>query len=126
MKKIMAAILLLAGFAISSCSSLDSPTAVVKSFYTYLGEGKVNDAFDLITEGGQKMLQKFGGVSMLSNGTDKMKRKGGIKGISPLSESITGETAKVSIKLTYGNDSTDKKTENLIKEQGTWRIVLKK
>jgi len=126
MKKVIVMILVIASFVVTACSSSDSPSAVVENFYTYAEAGKVNDAYDLISKGGKEMLQKLGGASIISELTNKIKNKKGINNIDTLNEEITGDTATVKIKITYGNDLVDKKTEKLIKEDNIWRMIIRK
>ena len=127
MKKILTMMWVLVYLSIVACSSFESPSTVVKDFYTYAEAGKVNDAYKLVTDEGKEMLKKYGGgVSAISSITDKIKKKGGIKTIEILSEKITGDTANVSFRLTYGDGTIMEDNEKLIKEQGAWRITISK
>jgi len=127
MKKVIVTMLVLSSLIIIACSSFDSPSTVVEKFYAHLEEGKVNDASELFTKGGKEMLNQFGGVAMLSDKyTRTIKEKGGIKGINIQKEEITGDTAKVVGILIYGNDSKKNIDEDLIKEEGAWRIAVTK
>lgn len=127
MKKVIAVLLVLVCFGITSCSSFDSPSTVVKEFYRFAEAGKVNDAYKLVTQDGKEMLSKYGGgVSAISKLTDEIKRKDGIKSIKILGEEITGDTANVKFELIYGDGTTKNGNEKLIKEQGSWRITVSK
>lgn len=127
MKKLVATLMFLMVLSITACSSFDSPSTVVNKFYEYVEAGKVNDAYELITKDGKEMLQKYaGGVSALSDLTRKIKGKGGLKSINIQSEEITGDTAKVVFVITFGNGTTENDNEELIKEQGAWKIYKEK
>ncbi len=126
MKKIIVMIWVIASLAMTGCSLSDSPSAVVEKFYTYAEAGKVNDAYDLISKGGKEMLQKLGGASIISELTNKIKNKKGINNFDTLNEEIMGDTATVKIKITYGNNLVDEKTEKLIKEDNIWRMIIRK
>ncbi len=125
MRKVIGVLLVF--MAIGACSSFDSPSTVVKNFYKYTEAGKVNDAYELITTEGKEMLQKYGGgASILSDETRRIKGKSGIESFNIQSEEITGDTAKVVFKIIYGNGTTKEDNEELIKEQGAWRITVSK
>ena len=117
MKKLIVTLMSLMVLSLTACSSVDSPSTVVKKFYEYAEAGKVNDAYELITKDGKEMLQKYaGGVSALSKLTSEIKRKGGLKSINIQSEEITGDTAKVVFAIAYGNGTTKNDNEQLVKE----------
>ena len=127
MKKLtLISLFVLSFFSISACSSFDSPSTVVKKFYSYIEAGKVNDAYELITKDGKEMLQKYSGVSVLSDLTRKIKSKNGINEIKIKNEEITGDTAKVYFELWYGNGTKKDDSEELIKENGAWHITVSK
>lgn len=127
MKKFIATFMALLVLSITACSSFDSPSTVVKHFYEYVAAGKVNDAYELIAKDGKLMLQKYGGgVSALSDSTQKLKGKGGLESIKIKSEEITGDTAEVEFSLTYGNGTTKNDNEKLVKENGSWKITVSK
>ena len=127
MKKVIVTILVLSSFVITACSSFDSPSTTIEKFYTYVEEGKVNDASELFTKAAKELLNNYGGVAILSDKyTRDIKEKGGIKEINIQKEEITGDTAKVIGVLTYGNDSKEDIDESLIKEEGEWRIAVRK
>lgn len=127
MKTLIVTLMSLMVLSITACSSFDSPSTVVKNFYEYVEAGKVNDAYELITKDGKEMLKQYGGgVSALSDLTRKIKNKGGLKAINIENEEITGDTAKVVFVITYGNGTTEKDNEALIKEQSSWKITVSK
>lgn len=127
MKLIAITIFIVSFFCINACGSFDSPASVVEKFYSYAEAGKVNDAHELLTKDGKEMLKKYGGgVSLLSGFTTKIKEKGGIKSIKIKNEQITGDTAKVSIELNFGNGTKKEDIEELVKEEGAWRIAVSK
>ncbi|MEZ5005375.1 MAG: DUF4878 domain-containing protein [Bacteroides graminisolvens] len=55
-------------------------------------------------------------------------KKGGIKTIEILSETVSedGNTAKVVLKQTYGNSDAEDSNFDLVKQDGTWKIVMDK
>lgn len=108
------------------CSLSSSPGDVAKEFYTLLGEGKVNDAFELLSTDTQVFLKKMGGVAILSDKTKSISGKGGVKSIEVKSEEVMGDTAEVSTEVTYGNGATDTHKDNLVKEDGKWRLTFSK
>jgi hypothetical protein len=127
MRLIAITILIFSFFCSNACSSFDSPAKVVEKFYSYAEAGKVNDAYELLTKDGKEMLKKYGGgVSLLSDFTREIKQKGGIKSFEIKKEEITGDTAKVTIKLSFGNGTKKEDNEELVKEGHAWRIAVSK
>ena len=67
------------------------------------------------------------GIGALSGGTkgiwDKNTRNGTIEKIDILSEEIRGEGATVLIKIHFKDGKTKDSTEQLIKENGDWKLT---
>jgi len=127
MKK-MSIVLFLAFVVFISCSFSESPSQVVKKFYSLAAKGKISDANNLISEDGKKMLAMWGmGTSPISKIRDTIKENGGIKNIEITSEIITaGGTATVGYIIRYKNGTSKVDNEKLIKENGKWRITVSK
>lgn len=72
-------------------------------------------------EAGKAML-----AAMLDKAKKKIEAKGGIKDIEVVSETIDedGKTAKVVLKTTYGDGSTEEKTNRMVLEKGTWKMKM--
>ena len=127
MKIIGATLLALLALSAGGCSFFDTPSAVVKKFYERVEAGKVNDAYELITLEGKAMLRSFGGpVNALSSMTKKIKAKGGIKSINIQSEEVTGDMAEVVFSLAFGDGTMENNSDKLIKEEGAWKIAIRK
>lgn len=125
MKKAVLFLLLVLCFNITGCIG-NSPSGVIKDFYQYIENGKINDAFDLISEEGKQLLSLGGGANFLARFTENMKKQGGIKSIEIINEQIHGDRATVQHIMKFGNGATDKNTEQLIKQHGKWKIVPSK
>jgi hypothetical protein len=109
--------------ALVSCSLFKpSPSQVVKSFYRNIESGKIEEAAKLLSS---QSVQTFGSKfrAVMPNETNKIKSKGGIRSIET-EESVTGEVAKVTCKVTYGDNSTEDDVLDLIKENGDWKIQM--
>ncbi|HWR01289.1 MAG TPA: DUF4878 domain-containing protein [Chlorobaculum sp.] len=109
--------------ALAACGLFKpGPSQVVKDFYHDVEAGKIEDAKKLFSS---QVLQTFGAkmVAGLSNQTSEMKKKGGIKSIDT-QETVTGDLAKVTYTVTYGDNSVEKGVLDLIKENGEWKIQL--
>lgn len=127
MKKLFAVLAVSLFLGLIGCNAFDSPSNVVKKFHKYAAEGKVNDAYDLFSKDGKRLLDQWaGGASFLTKETDKIRNKGGIKTIEIIKEATTGDIATIEYQITFGNGTTEKHKENLIKEEGKWRIAVKK
>lgn len=119
--------MLVLGLALSGCSLGNSPSGVVKDFYKYTANGKVNDAFSLITPEGQSVLTQWGGgTSAIAKLTEEFKKEGGLKSLEITSEQVTGDTATVNFTIKYGNGTTKQDNEKLIKQDGKWKITVSK
>lgn len=127
MRKIVVLSLMVFLIGLLACGGANAPSKVIEKFYKLTENGKVNDAYELISEDGKRVLEKFGGgVSILSNGTKEIGDKGGIKNFEIVNEDIKGDTAIVRYKITYGNGETKTSIDKLIKEDGQWRITVAK
>jgi hypothetical protein len=105
----------------------DSPSKAAKDFYYLIEKGKVNDAFSLFTKEGQGLMSSLaGGAAALSEETKKIEVKKGIKEIQVLSEEKKGDTATVKLKIIYNNGTSQEEKNDLIKEDGKWKLAIKK
>lgn len=61
-------------------------------------------------------------------GSKSIEEKGGIKKIEVLSETIASDkkTAQVVLKQTYGNGDAEDTNFDMVEQNGTWKIVMKK
>ena len=127
MRKIAIAIWILVSLLLGGCGSSSSPADIAKDFYTLVAEGKVNDAFALVDEDAQKFAQQLGGgANVLSQRTQSMKKKGGLKAIKVVKEEVTGDTAEVELELEFGNGEKSTRKDKFIKKDGEWRMTLSK
>lgn len=112
---------------VMNCSLVESPSTVVKQFYKLAADGKLNDAYELISKEGKELLKNLGGGAMaIGQLTQKIKNQKGIKNMEILKEEIQGDLAIVNVKITYGDGSSGTETEKLIKENGKWRLSVSK
>lgn len=102
------------------------PSSVVEAFYTNLADGKVNDAFNMLSKESSAMLQAFGGSAAMMEQSRKIQKKQGIKKFEVLSEEVHGDTAQVKARITFGDGSTDEDLSKLMKTDDGWRIVVSK
>jgi hypothetical protein len=108
-----------------ACAS-NTPASAVKSFYRAIGDGKVDDALDLLSE---KTVATVG-KEKLRTGLQKATRdaldKGGITDIQITSEQIANEIANVTAIVKYGNGTAETEKVKLIKEGLGWRLQPEK
>ncbi len=105
----------------------NSPSKGAKEFYLSIEKGKVNDAYSMITKEGQGLLSNLaGGAAALSKTTKEMEAKKGIKEIQVLSEEIKGDTATVKLKIIFNNGESSEETDDWVKEDGKWKLAIKK
>lgn len=116
----------------SACSP-NSPSEAAKKYATYLKNGDFEkwvdgvafgeDATDANVKASKAML-----LAMMEAGKEKLNEKGGIKNIETVSETISedGKTAKVTLKITYGDGTSEESSSDMIQEKGTWKMYMKK
>jgi len=104
-----------------ACAGSPSPGEVGKQLMLDLEAGNVTAVYDAMSEADQQRIDKIGGKAALARDGERFKEMGGIKTIEVASEEIHGETAKVSLKVTYGNGTPDTLELNFVKENGEWR-----
>lgn len=117
-------IVMVAMLGILGCGK--KPASVVESFYTLVGQGKVNDAFGLLSKESSAMLSAFGGSTALMDESKKIQQRKGIKKFEVISEEIHGDTAQIKFKITFGDGSSKEGVEKLMKTDDGWRIVMSK
>ncbi|MBM3163458.1 MAG: DUF4878 domain-containing protein [Chlorobi bacterium] len=109
--------------AIAGCSLFNTgPSSVVKKFFYSVEAGKTEDAINLLST---ETKQMFGGKfnAYIAQQTVDIKKKGGIASIET-QESITGDTARVTYTVTYGDGSTEEGKNDLIKQDGKWKMTV--
>jgi len=118
-------------FTFSSCSS-ESPGDAAKKYMNYMKSGDYDKFVDGIAvgedtpkdevEAGKTMLK-----AMMEKGKKQVDAKGGIKDIEIVSEEIEedGKAARVVLKTTYGDGSTEEKPTNMVLEKGKWKMKVK-
>lgn len=117
----------------TACSS-SSPGAAAKKYAEYLKDGKYEkfvDAIAVDAEGDEAKIkeEKAGLAAMLKEkGAKQLEKKGGIKEIEIVSETIAEDenSAKVVLKQIYGDETTQENTFNMVKQDGEWKMNAKK
>lgn len=111
---------LLAGCSLFS----SSPGKTVEKFYRAVEAGEIDTAAGYLSN---KVLQNLGYEKLkqgLTQQTRNINDKGRIRTIEITNEDIIGETAQVTVKVTFGNGETTTEKINLVKEEGDWRIDM--
>lgn len=121
-------------FAVSCGAGAATPTETAVKFYELVANGEYEAAVEHLSfhatspeevEQGKAMI-----VSLLSEKSAPMlEKKGGLKSIEPISETISedGKSAKVELKIIYGNGTEEKQTGDMIlTESGDWKLKLNK
>lgn len=119
---------------LATACSPSSPGAVAKKYAEYLKDGKYEkfvDAIAIDAEADEAKIkeEKAGLAAMLKEkGTKQLEKKGGIKNIEIVSETIAEDenSAKVVLKQTFGDETTQENTFNMVKKDGEWKINAKK
>ena len=100
------------------------PGKTVEKFYSAIEKGEIDNAIGFMSS---STTSTFGEDKMrlfMNEGVKQIKEKQGIKSIKIDSEEITGDTATVNYTITYGDETTENDTLDLIKEEGQWKIAI--
>lgn len=99
-----------------------TPSSAVTSFYQAVEDGDTKTATSLLTVETVAMLGEEKMKAGLQKAGLEMQEKGGLAGIEITQETVSGEVAKVTAVLTYGNGTTETEVHELRKQDGRWRI----
>lgn len=126
MKKIFSMLsFVLVALAFVSCSK-NSPEGVLEEYMACLQAGKYEEAIDLcyFKNGLTDEKKQEYVASMSEKWGKKFERKGGFLGVDITNVEMAedGESAKVSYTMKYGDGSSEEKTSDLLKIDGTWKL----
>lgn len=136
MKKLFSYMMLITVMALfmTSCSSTSSPSSAFKSYMAKMQSGDYKGcaqgfAIDETKspEQNAKAIEMI--EAMLADKGDKaIKEKGGLKDIEVLEETISedGNKATLKAKFTYGDGTEQENTQEMVKQNGEWKMVFKK
>jgi len=121
-------------FSFSACSGgSSSPGEAAKKYAGYLKSGDFEKFVDGIAVGEDTSEEEAkAGKAMFAAMMDKAKKsidaKGGIKDIEVVSETIAedGKSAKVVLKMTYDDGTTNEDDMDMVMEKGQWKMSIKK
>ena len=121
-------------FFVACGGGSSTPSDAVIKVYDQLAKGNYEAVADAFYFGNENPEQEAQARAMLvsmfnEKGAKQMESKGGIAGYEVVSETIAedGQTAKVEVKITYGNGTEDKnKVDMVLDEKGNWRPSMKK
>ena len=135
MKKIFSFLLLFTVVALffTSCDK-SSPGAACKSYMEMMKNGDYKGFVQGIATEEGKTAEENEQTAALLEGVlkDKMEKtiqeKGGIKDIQIVEENIAedGNTADVKMKIVYGDGTEKEDTQEMVKQNGVWKMKIKK
>ncbi|MDN3525278.1 DUF4878 domain-containing protein [Halomonas sabkhae] len=120
----------LALLLIACSASADTPEETIKAFYKTIAANDVEGAIDyisLVDVKESEMTQARGKLQMMvGNFHSKAEKRGGLASVEVLavSRNEDGTEADVDVRLTYGNGDTQENQDNLIKEDGDWKLSI--
>ena len=129
MIKIRAGLLLIAVMGllgVSGCGGSSGPAEIYIEATELIEDGQAEKALEYlqIPVGMQAMLTPEKMKSALVESARKINDKGGISKIEVLGEKVTGITAVVITKTTYGDGEVEEDVTNMINVDGIWKIEL--
>ena len=98
------------------------PSDIVQDFNSRIEAGELESAIELLSSSTRSQLPVDKLKQGLQQTTLSIDSKGGIKKFEIVEEKIIGETAEVTIKIHFGDGTTQTDKSSLIKEDGKWKI----
>ena len=129
MKRMMYGLLALVAIIVMACSS-NTPGGAALKYYNDVKNGNYEAYVDGIAfkeEITPKDKEQF--IALMKEKADKeYKKKEGISNVEMLSEEVAedGQTATVTMKITYGNGETEESDVAMVLKDGVWKMDMKK
>ena len=129
MKRMMYGLLALVAIIVMACSS-NTPGGAALKYYNDVKNGNYEAYVEGIAfkeEITAEDKEQF--VTLMKEKADKeYKKKEGISKVEMLSEEIAedGQTATVTMKITYGNSETEESDVAMVLKDGAWKMDMKK
>lgn len=129
MKRMMYGLLALVAIIVMACSS-NTPGGAALKYYNDVKNGNYEAYVDGIAfkeEITAEDKEQF--VTLMKEKADKeYKKKEGISKVEMLSEEVAedGQTATVTMKITYGNGETEESDVAMVLKDGAWKMDMKK
>lgn len=129
MKRMMYGLLALVAIIVMACSS-NTPGGAALKYYNDVKNGNYEAYVDGIAfkeEITPKDKEQF--IALMKEKADKeYKKKEGISKVEMLSEEVAedGQTATVTMKITYGNGETEESDVAMVLKDGVWKMDMKK
>jgi ketosteroid isomerase-like protein len=108
-----------------ACAS-NSPASAVKRFYKAIGDGKTDDALDLLSDRTVSTAGKEKLRAGIQNATRAALDKGGMKDVQITNEQVASEIANVTAVVRYGDGTAQTEKVKLVKEGLGWKLQLEK
>lgn len=105
-----------------SCSQKNNPGATVEKFHYAIEKGEISEATSLLSSTVIDSLGEEKIKTSMSQAVRNLQDKQGIKSIKINEEKVIGEVANVAYTITYGDDTEEDNTAQLIKEDRQWKI----
>ncbi|WJV25600.1 MULTISPECIES: DUF4878 domain-containing protein [Pseudomonas] len=122
--------LAIAALLISACSG-GKPDATIDAFYRAVVKGDVGTASKLVSftdVPAAKMIEAKGKLQMIvGEMQSRIQANDGLDTLEVLDSQIneSGSTAAVQVKLTFKNGKVLTKIHQLVKEDGSWKLLLR-
>lgn len=115
--------IVLAASLLASCGFLNSPSSLVRSFYSAIDKAQHDKAFRCFEP---KITEEGGKIRMVVDEfTKKAKEGGGIKKVEIISETIRPDgKVKVDYRLHLGNGKTESDSILAVKIKGRWYLTM--
>ena len=115
---------LLACGAMTGCST--GPSATVERFYRLTEAKEVGKAIELVSTSTRSTFGDAKMKAVLLDQASKMQAKGGITSIALSGEQVINDSAKVASNIVFGGGGSSSDTVRLVRENGKWKIAMRK
>ena len=122
--------LLLTVLTLAACSS-SKPEAAVQQFYRAVEKGQIDKAiehFSFADVSADSMVQAKGKVQMVvGEMKSRIDANDGLDKVEVLESNVDegGETARVRVRLVFGNGKDTTESHRMRRDDGKWKIVLR-
>lgn len=108
-----------------ACSVFSTgPGKTVQNFFNALEGGKIQEAKSYLSNHTLQSLGTDKWDSVLTQMSQAINTKGGINKLDITEENVNGDIAKVSVQISFGNDTQETSVLDLIKENNKWKLEL--
>lgn len=121
-KRIICITVFLLAILLAGCSV--GPRVVVQNFFQAVDNGNIDEAMGYLSTSTIQSLGYGKWQAALIEGSQQMAAQGGLRSINIVNETINGDIAQITFRITMGDGSEETNNVDLVKEDGNWKIRI--